>query len=133
MTTHTTQAHRHSCKTEINLIILLVNINGIKSKLEELKLLIHTTHAYIITIHETKLTPKAKLPKYITSPLCAPKVSGGGLITLIRDNITFTTTYINTHNTELQMVNLHINNTKHTTIANMYTSSRQHIHALQNS
>ena len=49
---------------------------------------------------------------------------GGGLITLIRDNITFTTTYIlstiNTHNTELQIVKVHINNTKHITIANIY-------------
>ena len=32
------------------------NING-------LKLLIHDTHADIITIQETKLTPKAKTPK----------------------------------------------------------------------
>ena len=49
--------------------------------------------------------------------------AGGGLITLIRDNITFTTTdiptTINTHNTELQMVNVHINNTKYITIANI--------------
>ena len=46
--------------------------------------------------------------------------AGGGLITLIRDTITFTTTdipsTINTHNTELQMVMVHINNTKHITI-----------------
>ena len=38
--------------------------------------------------------------------------AGGGLITLIRDNITFTITNIhstiNTHNTELQMVKVHI-------------------------
>ena len=38
-------------------------------------------------------------------------VYGGGLITLIRDNITFTTTdipsTINTHNIELQMVKVH--------------------------
>ena len=50
--------------------------------------------------------------------------AGGGLITLIRDNITFTTTDIpttlNTHNTELQMVMVHINNTKRITIANIY-------------
>ena len=50
--------------------------------------------------------------------------AGGRLNTLIRDNITFTTTdipsTINAHNTELQMVNVHINNTKHITIANMY-------------
>ena len=54
--------------------------------------------------------------------------AGGGLITLIRDNITFTTTdipsTINTHNTELQMVMVHINNTKHITIVNIYITPR---------
>ena len=54
--------------------------------------------------------------------------AGGGLITLIRDNIAFTTTDIpsimNTHNTELQMVKVHINNTKHITIANIYIPPR---------
>ena len=54
--------------------------------------------------------------------------AGGGLITLIRDNITFTTTdipsTINTHNIELQMVKVHINNTKHFTIANIYIPPR---------
>ena len=54
--------------------------------------------------------------------------AGGGLITLIRDNITFATTYIpstiNTHNTELQMVKVHINNTEHITIANIYIPPR---------
>ena len=47
----------------------------------------------------------------------------GGLITLIRD-IRFTTTdipsTINIHNTKLQMVKVHIDNTKHTTIAIIY-------------
>ena len=33
------------------------SINGIKNKLEELKLLINDAHAAIITIQETKLTP----------------------------------------------------------------------------
>ena len=55
-------------------------------------------------------------------------VSHTGLITLIRDTITFTTTdipsTINTHNTELQMVKVHINNTKHITIANIYIPPR---------
>ena len=54
--------------------------------------------------------------------------AGGGLITPIRDNITFTTTYIpssiNTLNTELQMVKLHINYTKHITITNIYIPPR---------
>ena len=44
------------------------------------------------------------------------------------DNITFTTTditsTINTHDTELQMVKVHINNTKHITIANIYIPPR---------
>ena len=49
-------------------------------------------------------------------------------MTLIRDNITFTTTdiplTINTHNTELQMAMVRINNTKHITIANIYIPPR---------
>ena len=59
MTTDTTQGHRPSSKSGRTLIILLqVNINGIKNKVEELKLLIHDTHADIITIPETNLTLK---------------------------------------------------------------------------
>ena len=50
--------------------------------------------------------------------------AGGGLITLIRSNIIFTTTdipsAINTHNTEFQIVMVHINNIKHITLANIY-------------
>ena len=38
--------------------------------------------------------------------------TGGMLITLVRDNITDIPSTINTHNTELQMVKVHINNTK---------------------
>ena len=110
-----------------DLIILQININRIKNKLEELKLLIHDTHAYIITIQEIKLTPKANTPKvhnFTTVRADRLHKAGGGLITLIRNNITFTTTdipsTINTHNTEIQMVKVHINNTKHITIANIY-------------
>ena len=46
-----------------NLNILQVNINGIKRKPEELKLLIHDTHVDIMTIQEIKLTHKANIPK----------------------------------------------------------------------
>ena len=63
MTTDTPQGHRPSSRSERNLIILQVNINEIKNKLEEVKLLIHDTHADIITIQGTKLTPKANTPK----------------------------------------------------------------------
>ena len=115
----------------IGLIILQVNINGLRNKLEEHKLLIHDTHADIITIQETKLTPKAKTPKihnFTSVRTDRLHKAGGGLITLIRDNVTFTTTdipsTINTHNIELQMVKVHINNTKHITIANIYIPPR---------
>ena len=54
--------------------------------------------------------------------------AGGGIITLIRNKITFTTTEIpstiNPHNTELQIVKVHINNTKYITIANIYIPPR---------
>ena len=131
MTTNTTQTHRPSSKSVINLIILQVNINGLKNKLEELKLLIHDPHADIITIQETKLALKVKIPKvhnFTTVRNDRLHKTGGGLITLIRYNITFTTTdipsTINTHSTELQMVKVHINNTKHITIANIYIPPR---------
>ena len=97
----------------------------------KMKVLIHDTHADIITIQETKLTPKAKTPKihnFTSVRTDRLHKAGGGLITLIRDNITFTTTdipsTINTHNIELQMVKVHIDNTKHITIANIYIPPR---------
>ena len=68
-----------------------------QNKLEELKLLFHDTHTDIITIQETKLTPKVKTPKvhnFTTVRYDRLHEAGGGLITLIRDNITFTTTDI---------------------------------------
>ena len=55
--------HKLTSTSERYLIILQVNINGIKNKLEELELLIYDTHANIITIQKTKLTPKANTPK----------------------------------------------------------------------
>ena len=98
-TANTTQTHRPSSKSERNLIILQVNINGLRNKLEELKLLIHDTHADIITIQETKLTPKANTPKvhnFTTVRADRLHKAGGGLITLIRDNITDIPSTINT-------------------------------------
>ena len=119
MTTDTTQGHRSSSKSERNLIILQVNINGFKNKLEGLKLLIHDTYTDIITIQETKLTPKAKTPKvhnFTTVRTDRLHKAGGGIITLISDNITLTTTDI--HSTIIA------HNTKHVTIANIYKPPR---------
>ena len=90
-----------------------------------------TNVADIITIQETKLTPKANTPKvhnFTTVHADRLHKVGGRCITLIGDNITFTTTdialTINTHIAELQMVKVHINNTKHITIANIYIPPR---------
>ena len=89
------------------------------------------TRADIITIQESKLTSKAKTSKvhnFTTVRTYRLYRAGGGLITLIRENITFTTrdrpSTINTHNTELQMLKVHINNTEHITIANIYIPRR---------
>ena len=63
------------------------NIIRLRNKLEELKLFIHDTHAHIITIQETKLTPKAKTPKihnFTAVRTDRLHKAGGGLITLIR-------------------------------------------------
>ena len=86
---------------------------------------------HIITIQKTKHTPKAKTPKvHNFTTVCTNRLhkAGGGLMTIIRDNITFTTTdiplTINIHNTKFQMVKVHINNTKHITIANIYIPPR---------
>ena len=90
-TTNTTQTYMPNSKSERKLIILQVNINGLRNKLEELKLLIHNTHADIITIQETKFTPKVKTPKIHNFTAVRTNrlhKAGGGLITLIRDNIT---------------------------------------------
>ena len=127
-TASTTSIHKPSSNNERNLIILQVNINDINNKLEELKTLIKNTHADIITIQETKLTSKSNTPKapiYTTFRADRPHKSQ---VTLIRDNITFTPTdipsTINTHNIKLQMVKVHLNNTKHITIANVYIPPR---------
>ena len=90
------------------------------------KLLIHDTHADIITIQKTKLTPKAKTPNTITSPQCVPiGCTRQGMSSLHSLETTFTTTdipsTINTSNAYLQMV---INNTKQITIADIYIPTR---------
>ena len=79
-------------------------------------MLIHNTHADIITIQQTDPILKANPPKlynFTTVHTDMLHKLRGGLIALIIDNITFNTTdissSINTQNTELQMVKVHIN------------------------
>ena len=70
--------------------------------------LAHSTHPDIITIQETKLTQKDKIPHYTTIRTYREHKQGGRFITLIKDDLTFTNINIpkaiNTHNTELQLI-----------------------------
>ena len=72
-TTNTTQTHRPSSKSERNLIILKVNINGLRNKLEELKLLIPRHTCRTSSQFRKPSSPlKPKHLKYITSQQCVP-------------------------------------------------------------
>ena len=113
------------------MVILQININDIRNTIEELKNLVYNTQPDIITIQETKLTQKAKTPKiphYTTIRTDREHKKGGGLITLFKDDITITNINIpkaiNTHNTELQLIKIHIGKTKHITVANTYFPPR---------
>ena len=64
---------------------------------------------------------KPKHPKHIISQQCAPigctRQEVGSLYLLAT---TYIYSNINTHNTKLQMIKVHINNTKHIPITNIY-------------
>ena len=120
-------------KSESKMIkILQININGINKKAREL---IETTKEHnidIITIQETKLTQHAKtpsIPGYTAIRKDRPNGrGGGGLITYIRSNIAYTDTQIPNHidnsNIELLIQKIHLSNTKHLHIANIYIPPR---------
>ena len=108
MATHITQVQRPSCKSWRNFIIFLVNINGIENKLEELKLLIHNTHADIITIKEAKAkTPK--LHKFAT-------VRTSILQTFIISPRDSTSTHYKTADTDIQHCIQHVTNIPHSVL-----------------
>ena len=71
MTTYTTQGHRQSSKIERNLIILHVNMNGIKNSRSSTCLF--TTHVHISSHIRKPSSPLKQIhPKYITSSPCMP-------------------------------------------------------------
>ena len=138
MTTQTTTlnstTHSHATTSHPNkklLTLLQLNINSITNKHEELKLLVTELQPDIITIQETKLKKHNKTPQIPTySAIRTDRANGkgGGLLTYIKHNITFSDTkisnFINPINTELQIIQLHITHTKIYTIANIYISPR---------
>ena len=106
------------------------HINGIRNKMEELKYLVHSTQLRHYHNTRTKLTQKLNTEN---TPLHhhthrQRTQTKRGLITLIKDDITFTNINIrkaiNTHNTEQQLVKIQIDKTKHIRVANAYFPPR---------
>ena len=130
-TTLNSTTHSHATTSHHNkklLTLLQLNINSITNKHEELKLLVTELQPDIITIQETKLKKHNKtpqIPTYKAIRTDRANGKGGGLLTYIKHNITFSDTkipnFINPINTELQIIQLHITNNKIYTIANIYT------------
>ena len=129
-TTLNSTTHSHATTSHPNkklLTLLQLNINSITNKHEELKLLVTELQPDIITIQETKLKKHKKTPQIPTfSAIRTDRANGkgGGLLTYIKHNITFSDTkipnFINPINTELQIIQLHITHKKIYTIANIY-------------
>ena len=116
-----------SDKPETKLKILQININGLSNKIKELELIISETKADIITIQETKLTSNSKSPKipnYTEIRKDRLYNKGGGLLTYIKNNITFTNNEIpeniNQKYIELQIITLHLSPKKTLKIINIY-------------
>ena len=122
-------------KANPNLKIIQLNINGLTKKIEELKLIIRKHKADIITIQETKLTPRARTPiieDFTAVRLDRAHKAGGGIITYIRNNIPFSTiclpSSIKQEATELQLVRIHLSNKKLLHLANLYIAPRDSGH-----
>ena len=130
-TTLNSTTHSHATTSHPNqklLTLLQLNINSITNKHEELKLLVTELQPDIITIQETKLKKHNKTPQIPTySAIRTDRANGkgGGLLTYIKHNITFSDTkipnFINPINTELQIIQLHITHKKFTP-SQIYTS-----------
>ena len=114
-----------------NIIIIQINVNGINNKLHELQQLSKDTNADIITVQETKLTNTSKspiLPGYTAIRKDRTYNKGGGLLTYVKNDITFSNNdippHINPQNTELQIITVHLSQTKNLKIANLYLPPR---------
>ena len=123
-----TQQQINSKKT---ITIIQININGLTTKIHELKNLTDNTKIDIITIQETKLKPTHRTPylkDYTAIRTDRTYKNGGGLMTYIKNDIIFTElkTPHTTNNklTELQHIKIHLANHKHLNIFNIYIPPR---------
>ena len=91
--TPTTTHPQHSTKGQ-TIVILQININGIRNKIEELENLVHSTQPDRITIQETKLTQKDKTPNILYHHTHRQgRETRRGIITIINDDIIVANTY----------------------------------------
>ena len=123
-----TQLQINSKKT---ITIIQININGLTTKVHELKNLTDNTKIDIITIQETKLKPTHRTPylkDYTAIRTDRTYKNGGGLMTYIKNDIIFTelkTPHTTNHKlTELQHIKIHLANHKHLNIFNIYIPPR---------
>ena len=122
-----TQQQINSKKT---ITIIQININGLTTKIHELKNLTDNTKIDIITIQETKLKPTHRTPylkDYTAIRTDRTYKNGGGLMTYIKNDIIFTelkTPHTNNKLTELQHIKIHLANHKHLNIFNIYIPPR---------
>ena len=123
-----TQQQINSKKT---ITIIQININGLTTKIHELKNLTDNTKIDIITIQETKLKLTHRTPyliDYTAIRTDRTYKNGGGLMTYIKNDIIFTelkTPHTTNHKlTELQHIKIHIANHKHLNIFNIYIPPR---------
>ena len=123
-------------KENRNIKILQLNINGIKSKLLELKQLLEEENIDIAVIQETKLHPSSKnptIPNYsfyrqdrpMSSSSIKTKINGGGLIMYIKNNLPYTNTATYTiPDIESQSITIPITSSKNLIITNLYIPQR---------
>ena len=123
-----TQQQINSKKT---ITIIQININGLTTKIHELKNLTDNTKIDIIKIQETKLKPTHRTPylkDYTAIRTDRTYKNGGGLMTYIKNDIIFTElkTPHTTNNklAELQHIKIHLANHKHLNIFNIYIPPR---------
>ena len=123
-----TQQQINSKKT---ITIIQININGLTTKIHELKNLTDYTKIDIITIQETKLKPTHRTPylkDYTAIRTDRTYKNRGGLMTYIKNDIIFTefkTPHTTNHKlTELQHIKIHLANHKHLNIFNIYIPPR---------
>src|SRR6476469_7734799 len=111
--------------------ILQINVNGIQNKTVELQQLLTQENIDILTIQETKLNSTNKTPQfphYSATRKDNTSKSGGGLLTYVKDNITFRdappppTTSTNLIETQAIKINISTNHTL--TIFNNYIPPR---------